>query len=212
MQIEIDRFSEQESSEFLRKKDLKPSKNLKDTLNLINQHLYGKLKHTDTGTRARSKQIIFLLLCKLHDEVNKRDNEVLDFQIKFDEKLDKNKLLKRIQDYFQENIKDLYKESGIFEIEENIRLNKELVFLIVSKIQEISLLHSSKDILSDVYEIFVSRSLKEDGGQFFTPPNVVKFIVRYLDPDINSKIIDPACGHGGFLLESKSYLYEKIID
>lgn len=212
MQIEIDQFSELESTEFLKKRDLKPSENLKESLNLINQHLYGKLKHTDTGTRARSKQIIFLLLCKLHDEVNKRDNEVLDFQIKFDEKKNNNKLLERIQFYFQKNIKDTYSDSEIFKNEENIRLNKELVYLIVSKIQNISLLESSQDILSDVYEIFVSRSLKEDGGQFFTPPNVVKFIVRYLDPDIKSKIIDPACGHGGFLLESKSYLYEKIID
>lgn len=212
MQIEIDQFSELESTEFLKKRDLKPSENLKESLNLINQHLYGKLKHTDTGTRARSKQIIFLLLCKLHDEINKRDNEVLDFQIKFDEKKNNNKLLERIQIYFQKNIKDPYSNSEIFEIEENIRLNKELIYLIVSKLQNISLLESSKDILSDVYEIFVSRSLKEDGGQFFTPPNVVKFIVRYLDPNIKSKIIDPACGHGGFLLESKSYLYEKIID
>ena len=53
----------------LRKRDLEKSPNLKKTFNLINQHLYAKLKYTDTDTRARSREIINLLLCKLVDEI-----------------------------------------------------------------------------------------------------------------------------------------------
>ena len=89
-------------------------------------------------------------------------------------------------------------------------MNKELIVLIVEKLQNISLLESSNDVLADAFEIFVSRLLKEAGGQFFTPASVVRFMVNYLNPEIDSKIIDPACGHGGFLLECKDLLLSKI--
>ena len=56
----------------------------------------------------------------------------------------------------------------------------------------------------------MSKILKDEGGQFFTPPNVVKFMVEYLDPEPTSKILDPACGHGGFLLEVKDFIWSKV--
>ncbi|TFG11809.1 MAG: hypothetical protein EU531_11165, partial [Promethearchaeota archaeon] len=93
-----------------------------------------------------------------------------------------------------------------------IGLNKDLLYLIVKELQEISLIESSKDILNDAYEIFVSKILKDEAGQFFTPSNVIRFMVNYLDPSIGSKILDPACGHGGFLLHVKDRLWEKAND
>ena len=42
--------------------------------------------------------------------------------------------------------------------------------------------------------------------QFFTPKNVVKAMIRILDPKTHEKIIDPACGSGGFLIEAATYL------
>ncbi|MFW9865896.1 MAG: N-6 DNA methylase [Candidatus Thorarchaeota archaeon] len=64
--------------------------------------------------------------------------------------------------------------------------------------------------MNDAFEVFVSKKLKEDGGQFFTPISVVEFMVKYLNPDIGDKIIDPACGHGGFLLEVIDHIWNKI--
>ena len=190
----------------LKKIDLVKSPNLKKTFLIINQHLYGKLKYTHTDTRSRSKEIINLLLCKLVDEMSKAPYNVLDFCIRGNET--KQELYERIQEFFQINVKEKYKD--IFENNEQINLNEELVYLIVKELQNISLLESSKDILSDAFEIFVSKMLKDEGGQFFTPPNIVKFMVNYLDPDIDSRILDPACGHGGFLLETKELIWSKI--
>ncbi len=190
----------------IRKKDLKKIANLKKTFILINQHLYGKLKYTDTDTRTRSKEIINLLLCKLVDEISKSPEDSVAFCIKDNET--KSEVLKRIQAFFRENVKDIYPD--IIGENENINLTEDLVYLIVEELQNISLLQSSKDILSDAFEIFVSKILKEEGGQFFTPPNIIKFMVNYLNPKIDSKILDPACGHGGFLLEVKDLLWFKI--
>ncbi|MBD3254388.1 MAG: N-6 DNA methylase, partial [Candidatus Lokiarchaeota archaeon] len=190
----------------LRKSDLVKVSNLKLIFSKINQHLYGKLKYTHTDTRSRSKVIINLLLCKLVDELNKNPDQILDFQIKETES--KENVLNRIQTFFIKNVKQKY--PYFFEENENISLDKHLVVYIVKELQPISLTKSSKDILSDAFEIFVSKILKDEGGQFFTPPNVIKFMVNYLDPEVNSKILDPACGHGGFLLEVKDYLLAKI--
>jgi type I restriction enzyme M protein len=205
MPVHITDFIEEKPG-LIKKKDLKKSPNLKQVFSSINQHLYGKLKYTDTDTRARSKQIINLLLCKLVDEINKKSEEEVEFCIRIGES-DK-QLLQRIQVFFNVNVREKYKD--IIEENEQITLTKELVYLVVKELQHISLLQSSKDILSDAFEIFVSKILKDEAGQFFTPPNIVKFMVNYLDPVVNSRILDPACGHGGFLLEAKDILWSKI--
>lgn len=205
MPTKITDFIEKQPN-LLKKKDLALSPNLKKTFNLINQHLYARLKHTDTDTRTRSKEIVNLLLCKLVDEVSKSPEDYIEFCIKEGES--EEELFERIQNFFIQNVREKYK--NVITETEVINLNKDLVYLVVKELQNISLLQSSKDILGDAFEIFVSKILKDEGGQFFTPPNIIKFMVNYLDPDINSKILDPACGHGGFLLEVKDLLWSKI--
>ncbi len=190
----------------LRKKDLVITPNLKSTFERINQHLYAKLKHMDTDTRTRSKEIINLLLCKLVDEISKDSEDILDFSIRNEENEDL--LFNRIYNFFEDNVKSRYND--IINENEHVGLSANLVYIVVQELQNYSLVQSSKDILSDAFEIFVSKVLKEAGGQFFTPPNIIKFMVNYLDPDIDSKILDPACGHGGFLLEVKDYLLSKF--
>ena len=98
--------------------------------------MYGKLKYTDTDTRARSKQVINLLLCKLVDEVSKKPEEEMEFCIKNSES-PKN-LYYRIQRFFDKNVRGKYKE--VLDQNEQIKLTKELVYLIVSELQHISLL------------------------------------------------------------------------
>jgi type I restriction enzyme M protein len=205
MPVHITEFLEEKSAN-IRKKDLKKSLNLKQVFITINQHLYGKLKYTDTDTRTRSKQIVNLLLCKLVDEINKKPEEEVEFCLKKGES-SKN-LFSRIQKFFIKNVREKYPD--VMEVNEQITLNEELLRLIIQELQYVSLLQSSKDILSDAFEIFVSKILKDEGGQFFTPPNIIKFMVNYLNPEIGSKVLDPACGHGGFLLEVKEVLWSKL--
>ena len=65
----------------IRKRDLEKSPKIKKTVVSINNHLYGKLKYADTDTRARSKEIINLLLCKLVDEINKSSEDIKEILI-----------------------------------------------------------------------------------------------------------------------------------
>ena len=200
------KFTSENKRNLIRKRDLKKSPNLKKTFVSINNHLYGKLKYTDTDTRARSKEIINLLLCKLVDEINKAPEDEMEIYVREGET--EQELLKRVQTFFHLNVKQKYPD--VMAENEHITLTKDLLLIVVKELEHISLLESSKDILSDAFEIFVSKMLKDEGGQFFTPPNIVKFMVNYLDPEEDSKVLDPACGHGGFLLETKELLWSKI--
>lgn len=192
-------------TKLLKKKDLIASKNLKDIFKNLNNHLYGKLKKTDTDTRTRSKEIINLLFCKLLDEISKDKTEILEFQIKPNEK--SKEVSKRIKNFFHKQVINNYK--NFFQENESINLTPDLIYITVKELQKISLLKSSDDIFKDAFEIFVSKILKDEGGQFFTPSNIVEFMMEYLNPTLDSKILDPACGHGGFLLAARELLENK---
>jgi type I restriction enzyme M protein len=63
--------------------------------------------------------------------------------------------------------------------------------------------------LGDAYEYLLSiMSSQGDAGQFRTPRHIIDFIVDIINPTKNDKILDPACGTGGFLVSA----YKHILD
>jgi hypothetical protein len=50
------------------------------------------------------------------------------------------------------------------------------------------------------------RDAAGDSGEFYTPRPVVRFMVEVMNPRLGEVILDPACGTGGFLLESFKHL------
>jgi len=81
---------------------------------------------------------------------------------------------------------------------------------VVGELQNYSITEAERDVLGDAFEVFIGPALKGPQGQFFTPRNVVKFAVHVLDPDSGNKIIDPACGSGGFLIVALEHVWNKI--
>jgi type I restriction enzyme M protein len=50
---------------------------------------------------------------------------------------------------------------------------------------------------------------KNDGGQFFTPREVIRLIVNVVNPQLGGKVYDPCCGTGGFLIEAYKHLLKQ---
>jgi type I restriction enzyme M protein len=50
------------------------------------------------------------------------------------------------------------------------------------------------------------RDAAGDSGEFYTPRAVVRLMVRLCDPQLGETVLDPACGTGGFLVESYAHL------
>jgi type I restriction enzyme M protein len=68
--------------------------------------------------------------------------------------------------------------------------------------------------LSQVYEGLLLRmgDKGNDGGQFFTPREVIRAVVRVVDPTPGETIYDPCCGTGGFLAEAFNAVKVKLGD
>jgi len=63
------------------------------------------------------------------------------------------------------------------------------------------------DVMGDCYEILLSRmSTAGELGQFRTPRHIIDMMVELAKPTIEDKILDPAMGTAGFLIESATYV------
>ena len=88
-------------------------------------------------------------------------------------------------------------------------------YLLRDVINKINNIHftSSEEIhtLSHLYESMLKemRDAAGDSGEFYTPRPVVQFIVSVIDPKIGETILDPACGTGGFLVETFEHLKQQ---
>jgi type I restriction enzyme M protein len=62
--------------------------------------------------------------------------------------------------------------------------------------------------LSQVYEGLLQKmgEKNNDGGQFFTPRQIIKVMVQAIAPKIGETVYDPCCGTGGFLAQAYSYM------
>ncbi|MFQ5436724.1 MAG: N-6 DNA methylase, partial [Anaerolineae bacterium] len=62
--------------------------------------------------------------------------------------------------------------------------------------------------LSQVYEGLLLKmgEKRNDGGQFFTPREVIRAMIEAVQPELGKTIYDPACGTGGFLAQAYNYL------
>jgi type I restriction enzyme M protein len=66
--------------------------------------------------------------------------------------------------------------------------------------------------LSQVYEDLLLKmgEKNNDGGQFFTPREVIRAVVLTVDPLPGKTVFDPCCGTGGFLAVAYEYLHQKM--
>lgn len=66
--------------------------------------------------------------------------------------------------------------------------------------------------LSQVYEGLLLKmgEKNNDGGQFFTPREVIRAMVRVIDPQIDETVYDPGCGTGGFLAQGFEHIKTAI--
>lgn len=70
--------------------------------------------------------------------------------------------------------------------------------------------HRARDLMGEVYEYFLgnfARAEGKRGGEFFTPPSVVKVLVEVLEPS-SGRVYDPCCGSGGMFVQTEKFIHE----
>lgn len=92
----------------------------------------------------------------------------------------------------------------VFDGTNNYMKNGTLIRQVVNELNNIDF-NSSEDrhIFGDIYETIL-RDLQSAGnyGEFYTPRALTEFITEMINPKLYEKILDPACGTGGFLTSS----------
>jgi tRNA1(Val) A37 N6-methylase TrmN6 len=77
------------------------------------------------------------------------------------------------------------------------------LYRIAQILQDVSLRQTRGDIKGLAYEEILRNTFdKNENQQFFTPSEVVEFVIKMVEPKGNELICDPACGTGGFLVEA----------
>jgi type I restriction enzyme M protein len=95
---------------------------------------------------------------------------------------------------------------------ERVRIDTERNLLdVLDKVHEISADRVDDQhvfTLSQVYEGLLLKMGEKgnDGGQFFTPREVIRALVQVLDPQVGETVYDPCSGTGGFLAQAYEYM------
>ena len=155
----------------------------------------GRLTPTDAFD-----ELAKILFIKIRDEKKaRRSGEPYDFQIKTHE------TAKSVAN----RINRLYQEAKVQDPEvftEDIEIDENRLFSVVNHLQGISLNQTDLDVKGVAFERFLGNFFKGEIGQFFTPREVVEFMVDMVTPHHEELILDPACGSGGFLLHAMDYI------
>lgn len=172
------------------------------------------------GNEGRKKdafwQLLNLIFCKLYDEKRKflpsEDSYRRKFWVGIKEQNTeegRKSVAKRIKGLFEE-LKGDGIFSEVFDGNETIGLTDKGLAFIAGELSKYSFLDASVDVKGMAYETIVSNTLKQEAGQFFTPRNVIKLMVEMMTPTENDRVLDPACGSGGFLVMVLDHVRKQI--
>lgn len=100
-----------------------------------------------------------------------------------------------------------------FEDTNNYMKSGTLLRQMINKLNEMDF--NRKDdryALNDIYETML-RQLQSAGnyGEFYTPRPITKLVVDLLDPKLGEIVLDPACGTGGFLVNTIEHVRAKYV-
>jgi type I restriction enzyme M protein len=155
-------------------------------------------------------QFLYLIFCKMHDErVSRRSGRAPQFFALPSEPFTddgRRAISERIYQLFNE-VKQHYHR--FFTQRDELTLSPRALAFIVGELSSYDFTGTDMDAKGIAYQELVGTNLRGDRGQYFTPLGAVKLMVEILDPQPHQKVLDPACGTGGFLRETLSHLLRK---
>lgn len=160
-----------------------------------------------------------LIFCKIWDERKpRRMGEPYDFQIiTVSKEAEKDENRRRLieNDNLYRRVLALYEEGRQKDQEvfrDNIRLTPEKVRTVVGYLESVNLGETDLDSKGRAFETFMGSFFRGTYGQYFTPREIVDFIVDVLPIEHDSKVLDTSCGSGGFLLYALDKVRNKATD
>src|SRR3989344_3207828 len=187
------------------KDGLKKAENLFKIFGDIHNHIYA---NDGLSSQEAFAEVLKLLFVKVEDE--RGEEKKSKFYISPNEQEDisngqNNSFRPRIVELFDKAKKDY---ADVFDKSEKINLKTATLAFVVGKLQNLNLSKSDRDVKGTAFQKFVYSHQRGERGQFFTPDAIIRLCVDFLAPQKNEKVLDPACGTGGFLVEAMKYVWK----
>jgi len=188
------------------------------------------------GDAQRLSQLVWLLFLKIFDDQEKQ-RELIDPKYQSPlpqelrwrewaidpEGLTGDKLLDFINNNLFRRLKDLsFDETDdprgfmireVFADSYNYMKSGTLIRQVINKINEVDF-NSADDRhhFNEIYEHLL-KELQSAGnaGEYYTPRPLTRFVVEMVNPKLGEKILDPACGTAGFLIDSIEHIRKKEV-
>lgn len=152
-----------------------------------------------TRSDARLNQLCNLLLIKMQSDSDARALRAakVDFQI-LDSPDETAEVINALFRRYKLDRRDLFNDDE----PDEILFDSTTIHAAVAELQRKDLVDVKPDTLSLAFQVFRNANLKYGDGQYFTPSRVIQAATRMMCIDVTDKVIDPACGTGGFLGEA----------
>jgi type I restriction enzyme M protein len=182
----------------LRYKDLSSSRNLIGLFHRIEDKLHPHV----TDKSLRYPVLLQLLLVKIYDEESHKagngEMSIQDFSLFTFSDAD-------VLNQFNATLKaslEVYQSYLPREVPEKFTIPGSAIRNISELLAPVNMMGSGPEVVQDFYMFFAKELYKWDLAQYFTPYEVVDFIVRIANPRYGNTIKDPACGSADFLISA----------
>jgi type I restriction enzyme M protein len=131
-------------------------------------------------------ELLKILFCKLYTEVGKATGDLLSGGVM------SARIMKSTFNAIKADFPDL------FDKHDEILLSPRDASYVLNACQ-FPMVNEDADPIGDAFEVFSGSEARGKAGQFFTPRGVTDMLVDMVAPTLKERVIDPACGAGGFL-------------
>jgi predicted RNA methylase len=144
-------------------------------------------------------EVCNLLLLKLDSDSNASDSP--DDPVAFQLASSEVETARRIRQQFDDM--RLLRTDVFTEAEDGeLLLDDHTIQQAVYELSALKLMDVAPNAVSAAFQVFRRANLKAGEGQYFTPRRVIESAVKIMEITRRDKLIDPACGTGGFLIEA----------
>ena len=175
--------------------DLDPITNSNSILTVLEQKIHNL---GVTSKPRRYEEIFKMIITKYYDETKNKKSTFMEFQVLKKEEHDKEKFSKRMNDLYTE-AREYYSKNSPISLDKTLQLTGEHLLGMVTFLEEYSFLKTNALLLQDFFMYFAPEFLKKELDQYYTPQEIVNFMVNITKLESTECIIDPAGGSGDFL-------------
>ena len=107
-------------------------------------------------------------------------------------------------------VKIYFADDDLYEKYDRVKICRKSFTSILKELEVIDFYDMTEDVKGVAFESLVGKTFRGELGQFFTPRQVVDYMIEVLDIQEGESVCDPCCGSGGFLIRAFEYVQDAI--